>query len=69
MDEAIEEYREALRLNPGLADTRFNLALAYKEKGLKVDAIREFKEYLRLNPKDSEVRKMLEGMITEDGRL
>jgi tetratricopeptide (TPR) repeat protein len=68
-DEAIKQYKEALRLNPGFADTHFNLALAYREKGLKTDAIREFKEYLRLNPRDSEARKMLEGLITEGNRL
>jgi tetratricopeptide (TPR) repeat protein len=69
MDEAIEEYKEAIRLNPGLANAHFNLALAYKQRGLKADAIREFEEYLRLNPRDSEARKMLEGLITEGNRL
>jgi tetratricopeptide (TPR) repeat protein len=69
MDEAIEEYRETLRLNPGLANARFNLALAYRERGLKTDAIREFKQYLRLNPGDNEARKMIEGLLAEGNRL
>jgi hypothetical protein len=40
-----------------------------RERGLKIKAIREFEEYLRLNPLDRKIRKLLEGMIKEDGRL
>jgi tetratricopeptide (TPR) repeat protein len=45
MDEAIEEYKEAIRLNPDYAVAHNNLGLAYDTLGRTDEAIEEF-----LNP-------------------
>jgi tetratricopeptide (TPR) repeat protein len=66
IDEAIKEYHEALRLNPGLVDTRFNLGLTYKRKGLKNEAIREFERVLEIKPENVRARKILEGLLSEN---
>jgi tetratricopeptide (TPR) repeat protein len=69
LNEAIEEFRETLRLDPGLADAHFNLAQAYKKRGLKDNAITEFEEYLRLNPGNRAALEILEELVTEDAPL
>jgi Flp pilus assembly protein TadD len=51
-DEAIEEYKEALRLNPYYAGAHNNLGLAYVDKGLLDTAIGEYNMALKLNPED-----------------
>jgi len=50
IDEAIKEYREAIRLQPGLAQAHSNLGLAYRDKGDLDAAIREYQTALKLNP-------------------
>jgi protein O-mannosyl-transferase len=52
-DEAISQYRQALKLNPDAADTHYNLANALYRKGLLGEAISEYQENLRLNPNDA----------------
>jgi tetratricopeptide (TPR) repeat protein len=49
-NEAINEYREALRINPDASEVRGNLGLAYYGRGNTDDAIREWKEALRIDP-------------------
>ncbi len=59
LDDAIREFREAIRLeagpkevrsNVGLAELHDNLGLAYRAKGRLDDAIREHREAIRLDP-------------------
>jgi Flp pilus assembly protein TadD len=49
-DEAIEEFKEALRLNPFYAKAHNNLGLAYDDMGRTDEAIEEFKKAIKLNP-------------------
>jgi Flp pilus assembly protein TadD len=42
LDEAAEEYRKALLLDPGFALVRSNLGMVYKQQGKMDDAIREW---------------------------
>jgi len=45
---AIEAYSAAIRLDPGLADAHYNLALLYRKSGRPKDAIRHLAEYRKL---------------------
>jgi Flp pilus assembly protein TadD len=49
-DGAIEEYREALRLNPNLAAAYEGLGVELGQKGNKDGAIVEFREAIRIKP-------------------
>ncbi|MBI3754913.1 MAG: tetratricopeptide repeat protein, partial [Deltaproteobacteria bacterium] len=47
IEDALREYKTALKLNPYLADARNNLGVIYKEKSLLDEAIAEYREALR----------------------
>lgn len=49
-EEAISEFNEALRLDPGYVEVYNNLGAAYHSMGLTEDAINSLKEALRLKP-------------------
>ena len=49
-DQAIKEYREALRLNPGRSEFYHNLGNVYYAKGLFDQAIKEYKQALEIDP-------------------
>jgi hypothetical protein len=48
--EAIEHYREAIRLGPNLAQSHVNLALALVKLGRPAEAVAHFREALRIQP-------------------
>ena len=50
MDEAIREYRDAIRINPDYAGAHNNLGIALKKKGLVDEAIREYENFIRCAP-------------------
>ncbi len=56
LDEAIREYREAIRLMSDFVNARLGLALTLKEKGLLDDAVREYQEVIKLKPDNPEAR-------------
>lgn len=49
-DEAIREFREALRLNPGYIEVHNNLGVTYDRMGMAGEAVNELNEAMRLNP-------------------
>jgi len=49
LDAAIQEYQEAVRIEPNVADLRNNLGIALAEKGQLDAAIREYREALRIS--------------------
>jgi len=53
LDDAIREYREALRLKPDDADTHYDLGNALCRKQLWDEAISQYREDLKLNPDDA----------------
>jgi tetratricopeptide (TPR) repeat protein len=50
-DQAIENYRKALAIEPEDADTHYNLALTLKYEGDARAAVEEFQAVVRLRPK------------------
>jgi len=55
-EEAITQYREALKLNSGIGAIRFNLALAYYKAALLTEAADEFAKFLKDTPVDQPQR-------------
>ena len=50
IDEAINQYRESLRLKPDFTDAHYNLAITLGKKGQIDEAISQYQESLRLKP-------------------
>lgn len=48
--EAIEHYREAIRLKPGLAEAHCNLGIALQEQGYLIEAIESYHRALHVRP-------------------
>ncbi|MBI4688990.1 MAG: tetratricopeptide repeat protein, partial [Nitrospirae bacterium] len=69
LDEAINEYRSALKLDPNIAKTHLNMGVAYKDKGMLDEAIMEYKNALRLKPDYAEVYNNLGVAYKNKGML
>ena len=67
-DEAIAEYREALRIVPAQADWRNNLGLLYVEKGMVMEAMGQFAIATRLQPGLADAHNNLGAMLARAGR-
>ena len=50
LDEAIREFKRAIKLGPNMAKNHYNLGLAYEEKGLFEKAVEAYKKAVELNP-------------------
>jgi tetratricopeptide (TPR) repeat protein len=61
VDDAIDQFKVALALDPAFAEARYDLGLAYVAAGLLDLALLEFKEAMRLRPADGEIRKSIAG--------
>ena len=57
--DAIDEYKEALRITPNSADAHNNLAAALAQMGQVSEAIQQLKAALRINPSDVDTRNNL----------
>jgi len=51
LDEAADEFIEAMRLDPRLAGAHYNLGLVRAKQGRKPEAVREFQAALSVDPK------------------
>jgi tetratricopeptide (TPR) repeat protein len=71
LDDAIAQYREALRLNPDYAEAHNNLGFAWAQApGRREEARAEFEEALRLNPNYASAHTNLGNVWAEmPGRL
>ena len=50
-DEVISSYQKAIRINPGLAEAHFNLAIAYNSRTMLDEAISALVKAIEINPK------------------
>ncbi|MBI2486787.1 MAG: tetratricopeptide repeat protein [Deltaproteobacteria bacterium] len=66
-NQVIDEFKEALKINPNYVDAYYNLGNVYYAKGEYNQAIDEYKEILRINPNDIEARFKLEKVYREEG--
>ena len=51
--EAIEAFKQAVRINPEYEKAHYNLGTAYGKSGMLKEAIEGFKEAIRINPDDA----------------
>lgn len=68
-NEAIEDYRNALKLNSNMNDARYNMALLLVKSGKKALAIEELKSFVNFAPndKDSESARKLIQKLSGNG--
>ena len=52
-EEAIESYKQAIRINPDFRDAHYNLGTAYGELGKYDEAIKSYKQAIRIDPDDA----------------
>jgi Tfp pilus assembly protein PilF len=62
INDAIAQFRIAIKINPYDADVRYNLGVAYYKKGLVDRAIREYQIAKKINPYDPDIQYNL-GLI------
>ncbi|MGV8058038.1 MAG: tetratricopeptide repeat protein [Smithellaceae bacterium] len=62
--EAMEQYKSAIKINPDYANAYYNLASAFKDQKNIVEAEKNFRETIRINPGDSDAHNNL-GIILE----
>jgi tetratricopeptide (TPR) repeat protein len=68
-EEAIEQYRIAVGINPDYDKPHLNLALALIDQGDLSGAIRELREVVRLRPESPKTRNDLAVILTRNGQL
>jgi tetratricopeptide (TPR) repeat protein len=68
-EEAIQEYREAIRLDPKNAKAHYNLGFALAVKGEREEAIQEYREAIRSDPKDAKAHYNLGVALQAKGQL
>ena len=69
LDEAIAEYREAIRLKPDYAEAHYNLGIALSDQGKLDEAIAEYREAIRLKPDSADAHNNLGIALQDQGKL
>jgi tetratricopeptide (TPR) repeat protein len=69
LDEAIDQYQEAIRLKPDYANAHNNLGIALARKGQTDEAIRQYREALRLKPDHADAHNGLGVALHEKGQM
>ena len=68
-DEAIAEFREALRLEPDSAETHWNLGLALASRGAPEEAIAHLRRVVQLDPTNGQAHYDLASTLLEARQL
>jgi len=66
--EAIESYKQALRIDPDLADAHYNLGNAYHGSGKYEEKIESYKQAIRINPDFKEAHYNLGNAYVRSGK-
>jgi len=69
LDDAVREYREALRLDPRLPDGHRNLGVTYAARGRFDEAIGECREAVRLDPRNTKAHTSLADAYAGKGQI
>ena len=68
IDEAIAEFREALRLGPDSAPTHWHLGAALAYRGARAEAVEHLRRSVQLDPSNPAARHDLDAVLTLDPR-
>jgi Flp pilus assembly protein TadD len=68
-DKAIDQWREAIRLDPTLARAHHDLGIALRGKGQLSEAVTQLREAVRLDPKDGTAHADLADALQENNDL
>jgi tetratricopeptide (TPR) repeat protein len=68
IDEAIAEFREALRLGPDSAPTHWHLGAALAYRGAREEAVEHLRRSVQLDPNNAAARRDLDAVLTLDPR-
>jgi tetratricopeptide (TPR) repeat protein len=68
IDEAIAEFREALRLGPDSAPTHWHLGAALAYRGAREEAVEHLRRSVQLDPSNPAARHDLDAVLTLDPR-
>ena len=69
LDEAIETFKEAIRINPEYAEAHNNLGIALAKNGQIDEAIKAYKEAIRINPMLADAHYNLGDVLKAKGQL
>ena len=68
-DEAIQSFREAIRIRPDLEEGHFNLGTLLAARGARTEAIGHFESVLRSDPDCVDCRVRLGNVLRDQGKL
>jgi Flp pilus assembly protein TadD len=69
LDEAIENFRQAIQIKPDNSEARNNLGIAFADTGRFEEAIGNFRQAIKIKPKNSEALNNLGGVLLHQGRF
>jgi tetratricopeptide (TPR) repeat protein len=69
IDDAIEQYEQALRINPDFAMAHYNLGVALGQVGKIDDAIEHYEQALRINPDYADAHDNLGTALRQVGKI
>jgi len=69
LDEAVAEFRKAIRLKPDLAEAHGNLGVALRAQGKQEEAIAEFRAATRIKPDSADAHISLGVALKAQGKL
>lgn len=69
LDEAIEQYGQALRIKPAYAGAHFNLAMALGDRGDLARAIQHYEAAVRFDPANANAHNNLGAILVQRGEL